>query len=218
MSKQIYPVIHLEDVPLALDQADIAFECGADGVFVISHNGDDEEAAEVARKIKAKYKDKQIGVNLLSTNPANAVRMAEGLNMIWFDSCGIVNGDHETQSPLVIQRMGEVFDLKVFGGIAFKYKQHDFKAAASALCAHEIGLIPTTSGAGTGFAPDLQKIIDMSKAVNGNLAIASGMTPDNIEEFAPYLQYILVATGVSIDAYHFDYEKLRTFIGKVRNL
>ena len=52
----------------------------------------------------------------------------------------------------------------------------------------------------------------MYKATSGLLAVASGMTPDNISEFKPYLSHVLVSTGISKDEYHFDEEKINAFI------
>jgi len=72
------------------------------------------------------------------------------------------------------------------------------------------GFIPTTSGSATGKAPQLAKIISMSQ--HGVLAVASGMTPDNVSDYAPYLSHILVSTGISLDEYRIDPDKLKRLI------
>ena len=78
------------------------------------------------------------------------------------------------------------------------------------------GFIPTTSGSGTGSAPDLEKIVAMSRATGGVLAIASGMTPWNVAQYAPYLSHILVATGIALDEHRIDADKLCLLIANAR--
>ena len=66
----------------------------------------------------------------------------------------------------------------------------------------------------TGHAPDPQKIFAMGEG--GALAIASGMTPENVATYAPALTHILVATGVSRTEHHIDPAKLSALIGQLR--
>jgi len=47
---------------------------------------------------------------------------------------------------------------------------------------------------------------------NGILALASGVTCENVDKFLPYVNCILVATGVCKDLYNFDVVKLRNLI------
>jgi len=47
---------------------------------------------------------------------------------------------------------------------------------------------------------------------NGILALASGVTCENVDKFLPYVNCILVATGVCKDFYNFDVVKLRNLI------
>lgn len=220
---KIYPVVHHTNSQTTMDEAKLAFECGADGVFLISHDGYDETIVNLAYLLHHEYPHKDIGVNLLSTSLDAALSKVKHhrIKMLWLDNCGI-NSDNKLCNFTKLQKIKDFLEetksIQIFGGVAFKYQDHEADPFAAAYVANQIGLVPTTSGSGTGSAPELQKIIDMSIASEGNLAIASGMTPDNIEEFAPYLSHILVATGVSKDMYHFDYEKLSVFIAKVRNL
>ena len=50
------------------------------------------------------------------------------------------------------------------------------------------------------------------RSTKGELAIASGMTPENVRHYAPHLSYILVASGVSLDAYCIDQVRLKMLI------
>lgn len=88
--------------------------------------------------------------------------------------------------------------------------------AMAALNALTLGFVPTTSGPATGKAPELSKVRAMWDEADHTLAVASGLTPDNIAAFAPYVSHALVATGVSRDEHHFDAELLRVFVARSR--
>lgn len=225
---KILPVIHHINLGLTLDQADLAFEAGADGVFLISHNNADEELYEPLILIKNAYPDKFIGVNFLNS-PVHQVYpvIAElGIDGLWSDNIGITSaGVSEATRLLKSVYLESTRQCLIFGSIAFKYQRHEPDPTLAAKTVERLMVdtgrplwIPTTSGAGTGEAPTAIKIATMSKATNGNLAIASGMTPENVAEFVPFVSHILVATGISQDAHHFDYEKLVAFIGAARSI
>lgn len=222
--KKIYPVIHHYNDLLTQKQADIAFECGADGVFIISHYGDDHGVIQSAWHTHVRYPDKDVGVNLLSTKVeevASKVNSSSCINMVWYDNVGIHSDPsyEDTELTDLISKQYSITGKTVFAGVAFKYQQEDENPHVSAYeCSRHYGFIPTTSGQGTGKAPALDKIIGMHACSGDWLAIASGMTCENIEEFAPYLSHILVSTGISKNELEFDYGLLRTFIGKVRSL
>lgn len=97
-----------------------------------------------------------------------------------------------------------------FSAVAFKYQKSEPDPATASWLALEHGFIPTTSGDATGKAADTEKLrlIRESLGETHPLAIASGVTPENAAEHAPYLTHILVATGVSESFHEFDYEKL----------
>ena len=84
-------------------------------------------------------------------------------------------------------------------GVAFK-KQREVSPIHYKLSA-EIATgfmdIVCTSGTKTGSAPDVEKIKQFREGCGREkvLAVASGITPDNITEFIPYLDCVLVATG-----------------------
>ena len=42
------------------------------------------------------------------------------------------------------------------------------------------------------------------------------MTPENIADFEPYLSDVLVATGVSLDEYRIDEDRLRMLVQRAR--
>jgi len=211
---KIFPVIHLLDSSTAQRQALVARRCGADGIFIISHHGDNGTVVQVARDIKLGSFALPVGINLLGEPADYVFRVAvdNKLNMIWADDMGV---DSTGLSPIgealsTVKTKGNHLDM--FASVAFKYRPFEVDPAEAALNALNAGFIPTTSGDGTGIAPDVAKIKLMSEATGGRLAIASGMRPDNVALFAPYLSHILVATGVALDDYRIDEGKLSELI------
>lgn len=215
---KILPVIHYLDRDTAFAEVGTAVLCGADGVFLISHHGDDPDLLEVGVAIKKKHPGFPIGINLLSTGAVDAARNAIALAfpMLWGDDLGVdSNGVNEAGRLIETLRYSNP-GFQVFASVAFKYRPHEPDPAKAAQNALEAGFIPTTSGSGTGSAPDLEKIVAMSRATGGVLAIASGMTPWNVAEYAPYLSHILVATGIAMDEHRIDADKLGLLIANVR--
>jgi len=216
---EVLPVIHVRDgSSLAAEQAELASNCGADGIFLISHHGDDNLVIKIANELRRTGYNLPIGINLLNTNPLDAVRIAldNDLDMVWADYMGVNSVGVDPLGHLISQLSSSYPFLKLFASIAFKYQRLDPDPSLAAFNALRAGFIPTTSGVGTGKAPEVSKITEMSEASSGNLAIASGMTPENVALFAPHLSHILVATGVSLDDYHFDKDKLTKFMNIVK--
>lgn len=60
----ILPVIHHIDDKTSLEQAEVAFDAGADGVFLISHEGEDLVLANLGQIIKTRHDTKLVGLNL----------------------------------------------------------------------------------------------------------------------------------------------------------
>lgn len=214
---KVYPVIHYYDDKTTIEQALIAKESGADGVFLISHIGLDERLIPLAVQIKKELGIKA-GLNLLPYYPfhvANIVR-ANNLDMVWFDNCG-VSSEGITDQGLVIKEFAENnHHIEVFASVAFKYQKEEPNPALAAKIAYDSKFIPTTSGSGTGFAPEVDKIKSMFSET-GVLAIASGMNNENIDSFKNYLTHVLVSTGISKDDFHFDEIKIKDFIKKAKS-
>ncbi len=215
----ILPVVHHKKTMMTLEQAEIAFSSGADGLFLISHHGDDDALPSLAKTIKNIYPRLKVGVNLLSMPVVEAVRSLEpyGLDMVWSDYCGVSSRGFDKDGLELEKWHQNNKHVDLFASVAFKYQEVDSDPSMAAFNANQVGFIPTTSGEGTGMAPTLEKIKLMSEATHGNLAIASGMTPDNVESFVPYLSHILVSTGVSKNGYEFDEALLRDFVRKVKS-
>ena len=222
---KIYPVVHHANNAQAAEQAEIALDAGCDGVFLISHTGNNTALLPLANRLKSMSitagRPFDIGVNLLGVEADLALRVAGlfKLDMVWLDKSGIgASGFDLTGRALVNAWNALPADERpiVFAGVAFKYQPDEPNPPMAASFAAGAGFVPTTSGPGTGHAPDIRKILEMSQATDKRLAIASGMSVDNVADFSPYLSHVLVATGVSRNESEFDYELLHAFVAKVR--
>lgn len=220
MRPLVYPVLHYLHDSQAMANADLAVEAGVDGLFLISMEGQDDRLEASALAIKAKYPALKVGINYLQSSAAQAIHrnIEVGLHMTWADDAGVhsVNPNLETQ-----KRIQEALALnpshQFFGGASFKYLAPEPNPGEAARMAAAMGITPTTSGPGTGRAAPLSKIAAMSAALGGtDLAIASGVTPDNVLDYAPYLSHILVSSGVSRDFHNFDFELLCQLMGKLK--
>lgn len=209
---KILPVIHHLDRLTTLSEVRVAREGGADGVFLISHHNDDDDLINIAWEAKQVNAGFPIGLNLLSYTAVNAAPkvLEAGLDMFWADSMG-VSSKGLSEAGAILSAFAKAHpEIQCFASVAFKYQSIEQDPVAAALAAAAAGFIATTSGAGTGKAPDVDKIKRMGAACP--LAVASGITPENVADFAPHLSHILVATGISRTEYHIDPAKLQKLI------
>jgi predicted TIM-barrel enzyme len=222
--KLVLPVIHHIDKDTTWEQAEIAYKCGADGVFLISHYDEDIVLGPIAKEINSEnwknfYGNKfKLGLNLLHTKAVDSFDIVTnyGLDALWLDNAGINSAGISSLTISLIEKMKQT-PIEVFASVAFKYQTHDPLPGQAARLVQTHGFIATTSGAATGSAPSVEKIALMSKATNGQLGVASGMTLENIPEFIPYLSHILVATGVSVDEHRFNPVLLKEFVDICHN-
>lgn len=213
--KKVWPVIHIKNCEIALQNAQIAHDAGCHGIFLISMDNQDEKIDPIGLKIRERIPKLEIGVNYLSLLADEAVNrsLSNGWNATWVDDSGI----HSTNVEEIALTCAELItNHQFFASIAFKYQRVDPKPPIAALHAQKLGMIPTTSGDATGSAPDVEKLKNISEVLNGTrLAVASGITPDNVTELSPYVTDILVATGISLDFYRFDADKLKALMNNL---
>jgi hypothetical protein len=226
MPAKIYPVIHHKDAATTLAEAELALNtAGVAGVFLISHSGHPSDDVEIIMqltgRVQAQFPQHEIGFNALSLgldealiafNDAGLSRAQCGL---WFDSLGIHSSAFKPSMAAQVVRE-YCSESAIFAGVAFKHQAPEPDPVKAADMARALGFIPTTSGPATGIPPSVEKIASMSVHGTQPLAVASGMTPNNVAQYAPYLSHILVSTGISRDAYHLDPVKLRDFVQTVQ--
>ncbi len=202
-TRAFLPVIHVEHSEQALRNARIALQNGAHGIFLINHAITSVQLFAIFREVRAEFPDAWIGLNCLDLRPEQILATVPlDVSGVWVDSVGIrADLEDHTQSARRYREIQKDMERQwrglFFGGVAFKYQpQFGDPALEARLAAPYVDVI-TTSGSRTGSAPDVDKIRLMKEAVpNKSLAIASGMTLENIRSFLPYADHFLVATGI----------------------
>jgi predicted TIM-barrel enzyme len=212
----LFAVIHSRERTEACANAELAIKCGMNGVFFISHGDISSDGIlQIAKNFKKERQDVFVGVNLLGESVQNAISEAQmaDLDMIWTDE---TPSDNDCRVIRGVKDMG-LWTIVWYGGVAFKYQPQpeDLTVAAKEV----IGIIDvlTTSGIGTGRAPDIEKLKTLSEAFGQRIAIASGASAENIAEMIPYVSDLLVATSISKDFYNLDEEKCRALVKAARS-
>jgi len=218
----VLPVIHVEDKKQAFWNAETAKKAGADGVFLISMRGMDSEGLlEIQREVKKEFSTWWIGVNLLNKP---TVKVFDGLSNdvsgIWADNAQINEWSKKQFNADSIKLAKEKSGWKgiYFGGVAFKYQRHVDNLALAAQIATQYVDVITTSGDGTGLAPDYEKIAAIKASVgNFPIAIASGISPENVTKYKDVANCYLVATSLLIPGTeNFDYSRVNDLVQAIK--
>lgn len=207
-------VIHVEDESQARRNIAIALENGADGVFLINHSISSEQLIAIFAKMRKEFPDFWMGMNMLDLNPYEALAVMGNMGCetgLWVDNAGIYESGPTSHAKGFVDYRSEWNGI-YFGGVAFKYQEAVSDPGRVTKLAVPYVDVITTSGSGTGFAPDLEKIKAMKKAaVDHPLANASGITPENVREYQPYVDCFIVATGVSDSHTELNAKRVREF-------
>jgi len=217
----VLPVIHVEDAEQAQRNATVAFEAGADGVFLINHATDWRTLLETSKQVCAACPGRWIGVNCLDLHPTEVfLRVSEDISGIWVDNAEI---DERTTAQPQADRIAEAREKSgwpglYFGGVAFKYQRQVSDLAAAARMATSYIDVVTTSGPGTGQAAERSKVAALRQALGDHpLALASGITPENVAQVFGLADAFLVATGVSTSFTELDPVRTSELIRRVKS-
>lgn len=217
----ILPVIHTESLEQVRRNATIARDAGSDGVFLINHGMTDEALLAIHDAVVDDHPGWWIGVNCLGLSPVQVfAAVSADVGGVWVDNAGIdeAREDQPYAERVAAIRQSRALDCIYFGGVAFKYQRRiDDLEAACRVAARYMDVI-TTSGPGTGHAADVEKIRRMKHALTGTpLAIASGITPENVADYLPWADAFLVATGISRSFTELDPMRVRALVERVRS-
>jgi predicted TIM-barrel enzyme len=217
-------VIHHRDVGTTVHNAILAREAGFDGVALIEMMGADADLFDPLMILRSFYgrlpTSFKVGVNFLSYDARDAFNVVNRLQLdfLWLDNPGVSSKGYTDRALIINKELEKVppyRKFQFFGSVAFKTQGPEPDPVTAAFIARSFGWNVTTSGPETGAAPDLDKIKKMYSAV-GPVSIASGMTPENIASFAPYVDTVFVATGISSSFHVFDEDKCNRFIRNLR--
>lgn len=216
----VLPVIHTETEEQALRNADIAREAGCDGVFLINHSISAQELLEIHGTVAHAHPDWWVGVNCLGVATEDVFgRLPAEVAGVWADNGGIDDCREDQPKAATIQSNHQASGWKglYFGGVAFKYQRPVRDFAGAARLATGYMDVVTTSGSGTGQAAPVEKIRTMKQAIGDfPLAIASGITPENVQEYLEYADCFLVATGIASSSSELDPERVCALVDNIK--
>jgi len=219
MKHQIFPVIHVSSLNQALRNTLRAFLCNVDGIFLINHGMNGEMLLDIHSQVINVFPEKWIGINLLDKEVDWVFRnINNNVKGVWSDNAEIDEiSDHQSLAKYNINiKKSSKWKGLYFGGVAFKYQSPVKDVAKVAQKAMPWMDVITTSGDGTGKAADINKIKLMKETIGDfPLAIASGITPENIEEYLPHSDVYLVATGISSSFNELDPERMQLLVDKI---
>ena len=206
-------VVHVEGTMQAERNAAIAADGGADGIFLINHSIPYQSLLDCYQKLVEKFPGFWVGLNCLDIGMSAVSAIPQKTAGLWVDNAGFDRGVGGPEAEMFEDlRKKSGWNGIYFGGVAFKGQQPvaDVARAAKAAVSH-VDVI-TTSGSGTGFAPSVEKIRRMKyDIIDHPIAIASGMTPENVALFMPYADCFLVATGISDSHIELNPARVRAF-------
>jgi hypothetical protein len=231
---KVFPVIHLGETSIgkSVEQADTAFELGADGVYLIDHyNGaqDTRRIFETLTEVREHGPDRYVGLNILGLTVPEAFGRIAGAKLLqlpsdlWVDD---VREGGELDKALEFRKsLSDLAAVSLHGGIAFKYtptatNNANAASAETAVLKRYVDVI-TTSGLGTGKPPTVEKLAAMKFVSGGKpVAVASGIDLSNIESFGGIVDEVLVASSVETrpGSGVFEPSVLKDFIEIAHNL
>lgn len=211
MSK-LLPVVHVDNLEQTIRNVLIAKNCGCDGCFLINHDGGVEDLISAYTEVRKEVGDWWLGINDLT----NSFKIYSNLNAVWYDNLGIdEDKDEQTEAKYI---WGKKQDELIFGGIAFKYQKEVYDLSLVAKLAVDFCDVVTTSGDQTGQPPTIEKIKTIKEAIGDKpLAIASGITSENVKDFKQYTEYFLVSTGISKSFFEFDQNKMEKLLFLIKS-
>jgi uncharacterized protein len=217
--KVLLPVIHATDIWQVRENISVANQAGADGVFLINHGMGYPELVRIHRIVREDFPHVWIGLNFLGVDTPRTLELVTETEPdgLWRDDAGL---REDLMNPAVRaedfwESLGKRRDPPAwggpyFGGVAFKYQQKVFDLERVSAAAVGLMDVITTSGDATGSPPDIGKILRMRQAIGEwPLAIASGITPENIEPYLKPCDAFLVSTGISYDDVTLDPVRVR---------
>jgi predicted TIM-barrel enzyme len=217
----ILPIIHVVAEEQALRNVLCARDARTDGCFLIGHGRvSDDHLLAIHQKIVEAVPGWWVGVNCLSLGVEEMFARVNGrADGVWVDDALIdeTGADQAAAKRVLAAQQQHGWRGLYFGGVAFKYQRPVKNLTRAAALAAGFMDVVTTSGPGTGQAADPEKIRVMKKAIGAvPLAIASGVTPENVPDYLGNADCFMVATGISYTFEELDPARLRDLVRVVR--
>lgn len=220
--KKFYPVIHSDSSDQTFRNLEICVRAGVDGAFLINHEISCVTLDLIFAQCRDAYPDFFLGINYLGLSAENAMsKMNRDINALWADNAMIKEylvEQSQAQEVLNIrEELSPPWTGQYFGGVAFKYQRPIKDLENACLRAKQYMDVICTSGNATGNPADRSKLVTMKAALGDTpLAVASGVSIDNVLDYKDCVDIFMVATGISKDFLNLDEEKVKALVDKVR--
>lgn len=210
---KIYPVVHVESVETTLSEVSKVLDFPIGGVFLIDHDRNDRRLLECTRAVASTHPELFLGVNFMSRSYEEISALLTGefgqsvpVAAIWSDRVPALEFGGDPSN-----RPRPASGIIHFGAVAFKSQPfvplEQLGELASRARAHVD--VVTTSGPGTGRPLELDRLRALHEGLTGHqLAVASGVTPENVRSYRPLVDHALVATGIHGGDHLFDVSKI----------
>ena len=218
----VLPIVHVSNHDQAARNVQIARDAGANGACLISHGSvSDSDLFDIYLRIADEHAGFWLGVNCLGWGAEELFTRAKDLVAgVWIDDALIDESRAEQPTATRINQVQQSVGWRglYFGGVAFKYQRPVRDLASASRNAVPYMDVVTTSGPGTGKAATPEKIRTIKQAIGDKpLAVASGVTPENVPDYLPWADCFLVATGISYTFAELDPDRVRDLVPVVRS-
>lgn len=207
MKTEIIPVIHMKNQNQVLTNVKTCIECGIQKVFIINHEVSVSDLIECANRVKKTYPNLWVGINMLGISTVDAINQElPAIDGLWCDA----------SISLLDANNFRTFSGMFFGGLAFKYQPQPKDLRSACEESKFTTDVATTSGVGTGKAADITKIKTIREYLGSHpMAIASGVSVDNIESYKGIVDYLLVASSITTSGEMIIKDKLKELVEKI---
>lgn len=192
-----------------------------DGIIIINTNCSLDILFNTLNIMKNKYPDLWIGINILGYNIFEVLNYLTEITMVnglWIDNSYVTDKDYQNIPEIIINHFKNIsWDGLYFGGTLFKYIK--YSGDTNKICSNSIPYmdIITTSGDGTGIPIEINKLQNIYNIIDNKrpIALASGITSDNIDIIKEYVDIFIVGTYIVDDNYNININNLNLLINKL---
>jgi hypothetical protein len=213
----LIPVIRFSTAAAAMANANIARDAGCDGVFLVHPEGEDGLLIPVTRHIKEEWPAGMVGIHFKNT-PAMAaldLSLGNGLDMTWTDNISQSNSSEASRVASVLGKLTSHLFFDSIDPSGFHQKPPDPFEAATKTRRHR--MIPATRFSPEDETEEIRKLAILRSAVgNAALAVASGITVENVHALTPYASHLLFASGASDTFFTLDPELTRAMVTQAK--
>lgn len=224
---KVYPVIHNEETDGVLSSVEQVLKAGADGVFLINHNRARDLLLSDYQEVVQRFPDTFVGLNFLDMQSAADVYEYLHLSRtvpdaVWVDWYDLSLRAMEYIADITPQEHKTGRRTLLFAGVAHKagLKHTDHPEISAQMAKHTDEYVDyvTTTGAATGIAAPLDKLIAMRAELKyAKFAVASGVTPENVASYVPLVDAMLVASSIESRFGEIDADRLASFMSAFKS-